>query len=197
MISSIVLAAGLSTRMGEPKALLDWGGKPLVCYQVEQLRAAGVDEVIVVLGHRGDDIQRQMRGLACRVMLNPRYYQGRAGSLRIGAKAVNRDADAIVIMNVDQPRPASFIRQLIEAHRPGSLATQPFQGGHHGHPIIVSGSLRGELMAATDETDGLAGVLRGHAGELAEWNCDDDLCHLDVNTPADYGEARRRFGLAS
>ncbi|MBK7725004.1 MAG: NTP transferase domain-containing protein [Dehalococcoidia bacterium] len=59
MISGIILAAGTSTRMGRPKALLDWGGQPLVCYQVRQLQEAGCDEVIVVLGHKADNISRR------------------------------------------------------------------------------------------------------------------------------------------
>jgi CTP:molybdopterin cytidylyltransferase MocA len=194
MISSIVLAAGLSTRMGEPKALLDWGGEPLLAYQVSQLREAGVDEVIVVLGHRADEILRSVRRANCRFMHNSRYQHGRAGSLRIGAKAVNRDADAIVIINVDQPRPASFLRDLIEHHDEQCAATRPAFGGHHGHPVIVSGRLRAELMAATDESAGLAGVLAAHAGDLAEY-ASDELCHLDVNTPDDYAAARGKFGL--
>lgn len=195
MISSIVLAAGMSTRMGEPKALLDWGGEPLICYQVRQLREAGCEEVIVVLGHRADDIQRKMRTADCRVMLNARFFAGRAGSLRIGAKAVNRDAEAIVIINVDQPRPASFIRSLIQAHTPSASATRPVKDGHHGHPVIVAGRLREELMAATDENEGLLGVLRAHASELAEVQTD-DLLALDMNTPDDYQAARAKFGLA-
>lgn len=194
MISSIVLAAGLSTRMGEPKALLDWGGEPLLAYQVSQLRAAGVEEVIVVLGHRADEILRSVRRSNCRFMHNPRYQHGRAGSLRIGARAVNRDADAIIIVNVDQPRPASFLRALIDHHKGTSAATRPVFGGHHGHPVIVSGTLRAEIMAATDELLGLAGVLAAHAGELAEYP-GDELCHLDVNTPDDYAAARAKFGL--
>src|SRR5437660_3614492 len=101
MISSIVLAAGMSNRMGEPKALLDWGGEELVNWQVRQLKEAGVDEVIVVIGHMADPIRRRMKRADCRVMLNPRYQMGRAGSLRIGAKAVNRDTEAILIINVD------------------------------------------------------------------------------------------------
>ncbi len=197
MISSIVLAAGLSTRMGKPKALLDWGGESLISYQVNQLHEAGVGEVIVVLGYRADDISRTMRRLNCRIMLNPRFQHGRAQSLRIGAKAVNRDAESIVIINVDQPRPASFIAGLLAAHKPEAVATQPFHGGHHGHPIVVAGGLRPELMEATDEAGGLIGVLKAHPGQLAEWVVDDDLCHLDLNTPGDYDEARKRFGLES
>ena len=111
--------------MGQTKALLDWGGEPLVCYQVRQMEEAGCDEVIVVLGHRADDVSRQMRTLTCRTMLNPRYQHGRAGSVRIGAKAVNRDTDAIVVADIDSPRPASFLKALIEGHRSESAITRP------------------------------------------------------------------------
>lgn len=196
MISSIVLAAGMSTRMqGTPKQLLDWGGQPLVRYQVQQLLEAGVDEVVVVLGYRGDEIFRTIRDLPCRVMLNARYFTGRADSLRMGAKAVNRDADAIVVCNVDQPRPATLIRKLVEAHAPEMAATRPSTGGKHGHPIVVSGRLREEMMAAEEETDGLRGVLERHSANIAEIEAD-EICEIDVNTPEDYEKALQAFGLA-
>lgn len=194
MISSILLAAGMSTRMGEPKALLDWHGQTLLSYQIAQLREAGADEVIVVIGYRADDVFRALRGANARFMINALYAHGRAGSLRIGAKAVNRDADAIVLLNVDQPRPAEFLRTLIAEHKPGIAATRPSHGGHHGHPVIVSGALRGELMEATDETRGLAGVLAAHPGELAEYEAG-PLCHLDLNTPEEYRAALASAGL--
>ena len=194
MISSIILAAGASTRMGTPKALLDWGGEPLICYEIRQLQEAGVDEVIVVLGHRSDEIRRKLAKVQCRVMNNPHFHAGRSRSLHIGAKAVNRDASAIVIQNVDQPRPATFLRDLIQAHREGTVATRPAFAGHHGHPIVVSGSLRTELMAATDETEGIRGVLRAHTGEITDVPAD-DMGEIDINTPDDYQAALRRFGL--
>ena len=192
MISGIVLAAGTSTRMGQPKALLDWGGQPLICYQVQQLREAGADEVIVVLGHRSDDINRMMRRENCRVMNNPRYHTGRAGSIRIGAKAVNRDTDAGIIVNVDQPRPAEFLRALIAAHDPAKAATRPTFDGHSGHPVVVSGWLRPGLLEASDENDGLRGILRTHASELGEF-VTSELAVLDVNTPEEYREAVSRY----
>jgi CTP:molybdopterin cytidylyltransferase MocA len=195
MISSIVLAAGMSTRMGQPKSLLDWGGEPLLAYQIKQLKEAGVDEVVVVLGYQADDIHRKIGKLPCRVMLNARYHAGRAGSLRIGAKAVNRDAEAIVILSVDQPRPATLIRKLLDSHIATNAATRPSFDGHTGHPVVVSGRLREELMNATDENDGLKGVLRKHIGSLAELETD-ELCHLDINTPEDYAAALAKFGLA-
>ncbi|MEP7215272.1 MAG: nucleotidyltransferase family protein, partial [Anaerolineaceae bacterium] len=185
MLSSILLAAGFSTRMGKPKALLDWGNEPLIAYQVNQLHAAGCDEVIVVLGHRGDEIQRAMRSLDCRVMLNARFQIGRASSLRLGAKAVSRDADAILITSVDQPRPADFLRRLVAALQPGHAGVRPVYNGHHGHPIVLSGTLREELMTVTEESDGLLAIVRAHASELNELAMPDDLLALDINTPDD------------
>jgi CTP:molybdopterin cytidylyltransferase MocA len=178
--------------MGSPKALADWHGEPLICYQVNQLKKAGVDEVIVVLGHRADEIQRQMRRLPCRVMLNPRYHMGRAGSLRIGAKAVNRDAESIVILNVDQPRPASLIRQLLERHSPGGQITRPVSGGRHGHPVIVPGTLREELMQANDESDGLKGIVENHASDIVNVAAG-PVCLIDMNNPADLEAALREI----
>ena len=180
--------------MGQPKALLDWGGEPLVCYQVRQPHEAGCDEVIVVLGHRADEISRQMKATKCRTMLNARYQHGRAGSLRIGAKAVNRDTDLILITDVDTPRPAAFLKALIEGHKPESAITRPVHNGHRGHPIVVAGRLRDELMAVTDETEGLHAVIRAHVVETDDVDAG-DLLDLDFNTPDEYRAARERYGL--
>jgi CTP:molybdopterin cytidylyltransferase MocA len=194
VISGIILAAGFSSRMGQPKALLDWGGEPLISYSVRQMQEAGCDEVIVVLGHKADDISRHMKTLKCRTMLNPRYQHGRAGSVRIGAKAANRDADAILIEDIDNPRPAEFLRRLIEAHRPESAITRPARNGAHGHPIVFAGRLREELMGVSDATEGLLGVVRGHASEIGEVDLG-ELLDLGFNTPEEYQAARERFGL--
>ena len=182
--------------MGETKALLDWGGEPLVCYQVKQMQEAGCDEVIVVLGHKADDVSRQMKTLTCRTMLNARYQHGRAGSVRIGAKAANRDADAILIADIDSPRPAAFLRSLLEGHRPESAITRPARNGVHGHPIVVSGRLREEMMGVSDASEGLLAVLRAHASEIGEVDAG-DLLDLGFNTPEEYRAARQRFGLGS
>ena len=194
MISGVLLAAGMSTRMGEPKALLDWGGEPLVRYQIRQLREAGADEVIVVLGHRGDDIHRELRGLEYRGVLNPTYQLGRAGSLRAGAKAVSPEAEAIVVLNVDQPRPAALIRAVIEARagEPSAAAARPAHDGRHGHPVVLAGRLRGELLEASDADEGLRGVLAAHADAIVDAPAD-AACLLDLNTREEYEAALAAF----
>jgi CTP:molybdopterin cytidylyltransferase MocA len=195
MNSAIILAAGISQRMGALKPLLDWGGQPLARYHIEQAWQAGADEVIVVLGYRADDVARQLRGIPCRIMFNPRFQLGRAGSLRIGAKAANRDADRILIADVDQPRPATFLRTLYDALTPGIDYVIPVHQGKHGHPVVVAGSLREELMHADDATEGLRGILRAHAARHAEVDAG-DLLDLTFNTPEEYEAARSRFFAA-
>ena len=174
--------------MGVPKALLDWGGEPLLSYQVHQLKEAGCDEVIVVVGHRSDEIQRAIRRLPCRIMLNSRFQMGRAWSLRLGARAVSRDAEAIVVLNVDQPRPAALIRRLLDEHRQEFAATRPEHDGHGGHPVVISGWLRDEMLVATDEDEGLRGILRRHANKIHGVAAGADSL-VDINTPEDYREA--------
>lgn len=174
--------------------MLDWGGESLAAYQVRQLKDAGADEVIVVIGYHADEIHRLLGKLPCRVMVNPRFHAGRAGSLRIGAKAVDRDAEAIIIANVDQPRPASFYAELIAHHAADRAATLPSHDGRHGHPVIVSGRLRDEMMAADEAEQGLAGILRKHQDELGDYEAG-ELAALDINTPDEYERARKRFGL--
>lgn len=195
MISAIVLAAGMSTRMGSPKALLEWEGESLASYQVSQLRQAGVEDVVIVLGYRSDEVARTLRRAQCRIMNNARYFTGRAGSLRIGTKAVNRDSDAIIVVNVDQPRPASFYRELIAAHLPERAATRPAHGARTGHPVIVSQRLREELLAVSDEEDGLRGVLRRHENELGSYEAG-ELALVDMNTPDEYEAAKSASPIA-
>lgn len=189
MISGILMAAGQSTRMGTQKALLDWGGETLVRYQVRQLKEAGADEIIVVVGFGSDEIHRDIRGLGARVVLNPRYQLGRAGSLQIAAKAVDRATDAIIILNVDQPRTADLIRIVTAEISDTVKVAQPICGDHRGHPVVVAGSLRDELIAASDDGEGLRGILDAHR-DHAKYVETDDACLLDINTPADYEAAK-------
>ena len=209
MTSAILLAAGESTRMGRPKALLPWGESTLIAWQVGELRAAGVDDVVVVLGHDAQAILPAVPDLA-RAVVNEGYKQGRASSLRTGAAAVSDDADPIVILNVDQPRPRDVHERLLASHREsGALITVPVSDGKRGHPVIVAGALLDELRGATEEERGLHGVLEAHAADVYErpfvmlahesMANEPDLAalyvRLDLNTPQDYEDALAVFGL--
>jgi len=194
--------------MGQPKALLPWRGGTLLEYQVAELRAAGVDDVVVVLGHDAEALRTHVPPEA-RVVVNEAYREGRASSLRAGAAALPDPAGPVVVLGVDQPRPREVVRRLLAAHaRSGAPVVVPVADGQRGHPTVVSGALLPELRGATEEGQGLRGVIEAHAAEVQElpfillqhesMASEPDLTALmvriDINTPEDYENARALFG---
>jgi len=189
--AALLLAAGLSTRMGQPKPLLPWDGTTLIEYQVRQLLAGGCATVIAVLGHRAEEVRPYAERAGARVVVNTAYQEGRAGSVRTGAQILPADTKAIVILNVDQPRPAPVIGALLDAHfRGGNVITVPVYQGKRGHPAVLAGSLAGELAEVEEASEGLRAVMQRHAAERVELPLDDPAVLLDLNLPADYEAAR-------
>jgi molybdenum cofactor cytidylyltransferase len=192
--SAILTAAGESTRMGRPKPLLPWHGLALVEYQVASLMEGGATEVVVVLGHVYEQVVPRLRGPGVRYVVNPRYRDGRTTSIKAGLARVSPDADAILLLGVDQPRPPEVVAAVIEAHRSaGALITSPRHEGRGGHPIVFSSALRHELEAISEDDQGLREVFEAHRDQATEVEIDDPIVRLDLNTPEDYEEARTRY----
>lgn len=178
--------------MGSPKPLLEWEGRPLVQYQVQQLRKGGCDLVVVVLGHRADRVQPFVEGLDVLVVHNPHYREGRATSVRAGSSAIPSSAAWVVVLGVDQPRPGRIIAQLLRAAKSSPAAIViPIYQGHHGHPTAFAGRLLPELTQVQDETLGLRAVVQRHQEEMQEVEVPSEQVLLDLNTPEDYIAARR------
>lgn len=193
MIAGLLLAAGESTRMGSPKPLLDWHGRPLVQYQVDQLRAGGCDLVVVVLGHRADRVRPFVDGLEATVVENPIYREGRATSVRAGAAVIPSDARWVLVLGVDQPRPAVTVREVVKATEQSEVAIIiPTYQGRHGHPTAFPGRLLPEIRQVRDETLGLREVVRRHEKEILLVEASSSEVLVDLNTPADYARAKRR-----
>ena len=192
--------------MGQLKALLDWHGRSLIIHQIVALREAGADEVVVVLGHRSDELQariganREVYELgSVRWVINSDYALGKTTSIRAGLNGVMPGVGAngaIMMLNVDQPRSAGVIRQALDAHRSasGKLITIPTCDGKGGHPIIVSRSLYHELIAIDEQTQGMRAVTERHreATQRVELGAPELL--WDVNTPEQYQAALRASG---
>jgi molybdenum cofactor cytidylyltransferase len=189
MIAGVLLAAGESTRMGQLKALLPWGSTTLLAYAVEQLGQA-VDETVVVLGHRA----HELAGIVPRHVVNERYREGRSTSIEAGMRAIPAEAEAVLIANVDQPRPAPVLRELVESHRAsGALISRPAVGDEHGHPTVFDRALFDELRQLSEETEGLKSVLRRHEGAIQNIPFDDPVVLLNLNRPEEYAAAAARF----
>lgn len=194
-IAAVLLAAGESSRMGQPKPLLPWGDRPLMQYQVESLAEAGATPIIVVLGHNPADIAPYVRGSdALQIVINPRYAEGKTTSIRLGVSQVRDDVEGILLLAVDQPRPPKLIRRVIEEHqRSGVLITHPIYKGRGGHPIVFHGSLKGELLAITEEQQGIREVVGRHQDSIRKVAVDYPIARVDLNTMADYENALRDY----
>ena len=191
MMRAIVLAAGASTRMGQPKAGLRVtpSGQTFAAAVVEALRAAGVTEVVVVAGAHPEAVTAAVAGLEdVRVVVHGGWAAGQLSSLRAGLAVVDApDLEAILVTLVDCPlvRPAT-VRQLIEtweAARPPIV--RPAIGARHGHPVIFDRVTFGDLRSAPLEVGAKAVIARWSAA-IANVPTDDAGVLADIDTPADY-----------
>lgn len=192
---ALLLAAGESARMGRPKALLPWQGGMLVEFQIEQLLAGGIERVVLVLGHEADAVRRVASPFArTTVVLNQDYATGKTSSVRAGMDATPADAEAHLVLGVDQPRPAGLIRRLRQAHETSdALITVPAFGGRHGHPTIFSRELFPEMRDIREETQGLRAVRHRHRERTQVIVTATRAPLIDINIPDEYEAALAFF----
>ncbi len=195
-VAAILLAGGESSRMGTAKPLLEWGGNTLIEYQLAQLKEPPVERVVVVLGHRADEVLPYVRGSGPDVVgvVNELYAEGRASSLRLGAAALPDDTTAVLVLSVDQPRPHDVIARLVDVHRhSGSLITVPTYDERRGHPPLLDDSLLPELREVNEATQGLRAVIERHAADVTELPFETSAVLLDLNRPQEYQKARSSY----
>lgn len=193
-VVAILLAGGESSRMGTPKPLLDWGGGTLIEYQLSQLREAGADKLIVVLGHRADEVLPHVHRAGAQAIINELYAEGRASSVRVAAGALPENTEAVIVLNVDQPRPSWVTRRLLAEHRRiNALITVPTFESRRGHPVVFAGHLGPELREVREATEGMRAVMQAHEGEILEVRFDTPVVVLDMNVPEEYEEAKATY----
>jgi molybdenum cofactor cytidylyltransferase len=199
VIPAIVLAAGRSSRMGRPKATLPCGdGHTFLTRIVQTFLDAGVDDVIVVVGHDADQIASSFAasGLPARVVVNRDYDRGQLSSLLAGLDVLDRPGvNAILLTLVDVPLvSAATVRAVIDAyHRTHAPIVRPTSGSRHGHPLLIDRVLFGALRAA-DPAMGAKPIVRAHASAAGDIAIDDEGAFVDVDTEEDY---RRTFSARS
>lgn len=192
MLSAVVLAAGESTRMGSPKALLlAPDGRSFVARVVHTLLAAGLMDVLVVTGSQHAAIQAALReaGLAdaVRLALNPEPSRGQLSSICTGLDACAESAEGLLMTLVDVPMlKSSTILAVVDAWRAARAPiVRPIVDGRRGHPVIFDRRVFDELRQAPLNS-GARAVVRAHWSESLDVPVDDRGCLLDVDTPADY-----------
>ena len=193
LLMAIVLAAGHSSRMGQPKALLlDPDGQPFVVRIVKTLEAAGLSRVVVVTGDKHQDIEAALRavrtGIEVRCAQNPEPDRGQLSSLWVGLDQIDRDgASGAVVTLVDLPMvSAGTVRAVIDVWRQmRPPIARPSVGLRHGHPVVFDHSVFGALREAPLRV-GAKAVIETYRDAIADVSVDDMECLTDVDTPEDY-----------
>ena len=186
-IAAIVLAAGKSTRMAPWNKLLvaDRGGKPMIARVVDNVLSSGARPVIVVTGHRADDIKAALAGRPVTFVASPNYEAGLSESLKSGIAAVPPNARAAIVCLGDMPLVTGrIIDRLLAAHDAdeGRLIAVPTHQGALGNPILWDRKFFPDLLAMTGDGGGGRRILREHAELVAEIDVNDDAVLRDFDT---------------
>jgi len=198
VVGAVLLAAGEGARMGSrPKSLLELGGVPLIRRQLIALSGAGVDEVVVVLGHHADAIEAVVQQFPVTLVRNPRPQDGQVSSLRVGLAALAGKLDAVLVALADQPLiNAQDITSVISAYKKRAEATSvlvPMVNGEPGNPIVFSAEVREQILAG-DANVGCRQWRAAHPREVAEFVTDNHRFRVDVDTEGDLVRFERDTG---
>jgi len=194
-IYGLVLAAGLSQRMGTAKQLLPFGTKTILQTVVDVLLTLDLLDVIVVLGHEAERVRNSLEGRGVTYCVNELYRDGMFSSVLRGVNAIPETADALLMALGDQPHIESRVgRAVVDAYQQGDAGIViPTWDGKRGHPALVDLKRYRAKVLSLSGDEGLKPVMRGFVDDTLELCVDDAGILRDLDTPEDYrAELERR-----
>lgn len=173
--------------MGAFKPLLPFGAESVVGSCVGNLLRAGVSEIVVVVGHRADEVRQALSHLSVRFAVNEEAGSAMGASVARGVAELSDAARAVLVMPADHPAVApAVVETLIGTWASeGTRIVVPVWGGRGGHPALVSLEFRAELLSL-DARGGLRGFFAGRAGQVRRVNVECPFVVRDVDTWDDY-----------
>ena len=192
MICAVVLAAGLSRRMGVQKLLLPFAGKTVIAHVVDQILAGAVDETYVVIGHEGERVRRELSDSRVSIVQNPDYESGMLSSVRCGLSSLPPECRTVLVALGDQPSVTSTLldRMVRSFEQTEKKILVPTYDGRRGHPLLLANEYRDEIMTQYDDV-GLRGLLHAHPDDVFELSVPTSAVLCDIDYPQDY---RRELG---
>ena len=195
VVSSIILAAGKSERMGRPKQLMPFGTSTIMEQTIDNLLHSNVNDIIVVLGYKAEEVREKIGDRPVKITVNRDYQRGLSTSIVAGLKLVDENAQAIMIALADQPViDSKTINRLIKefnSHDKGIAI--PIYQGERGHPVIFSMRYEEELLGLKGDIGGRQ-IIEEHPDDVLEVAVASGGINIDIDTESDYVRARRDYG---
>jgi molybdenum cofactor cytidylyltransferase len=184
-VAAVILAAGASRRLGQPKQVLLWRGEPLVRHVARTALSAGLSPVVVVTGFAAEHVQAAVQDLPVVLVENPAWQTGQSASLIAGLDALPTETGAALFMLADQPQvPPGLVRGLVELHAQSlSPLVAPLVDGRRGNPVLFDRATFADLRSLSGDVGGRALFSRYPVAWLP-WH--DSTLALDVDTAEDY-----------
>jgi molybdenum cofactor cytidylyltransferase len=196
LFAGVVLAAGRSSRMGSPKALLTLEGRTFLSRVVDALFEGGCDPVVVVTGPEEEDDCRQIATLArskgALVAINPDRSSDQIDSLRAALNSLPSKLAGVVMSPVDAPGATPALVARLIAAASGAAVVLPTFDGRRGHPVLFGGEVLPELRDG-DLPEGARSVVQRHREFVVEVPAGPEIL-LDIDTPAEYDALVGRLG---
>jgi molybdenum cofactor cytidylyltransferase len=188
MIGAVILAAGLSSRMGTSKVMLKWGNQTVIEKIVDTLLRTGIKEIVIVTGSMYSQVKRLITYDTVKIVFNPQYANGEmVCSLKVGLQALSNRLSAAMVLLGDQPFISQdTIRKVAEAcHQDRGLIIMPSFNNHRGHPWIIKKRLWSQVMGIIPP-ETLRDFFKSHQKSIHYVIVEDQLIIQDMDTPEDY-----------
>jgi molybdenum cofactor cytidylyltransferase len=192
MLAAIILSGGASRRMGSPKALLSYQGRPFLEHLLDVAHHPKIGVRRIVLGADAEPIAKEVDLAPGEIIINEEWEKGQLSSLQAALRSLPPHTDGVILLLIDHPLISStLVGELIEtfynSRRPIVL---PVYEGRRGHPVIFSSALYEELLSAPPET-GARSVVWAHSAEVQIVQTNEEGCVLNLNDP---GTMQKAFG---
>jgi len=191
MITALILAAGQSKRMGQPKMLLPWGKTTILGQVIDIFKAAGIEDILVVTGGAREEVEALV-GNSARTVFNPDFAEGEMlSSVQAGLAGLQPETEAVLFGLGDQPQVQErSVRLVVEEHtKSGAALIVPSFQMRRGHPWLVARPHWNEILRmGPPETP--RDFLNRHASEIRYVEIIDPGILKDLDTPEDYLKSR-------
>ena len=193
MLAAVILSGGASSRMGSPKALLPYQGRPFLEHLLDVTKHPKISVRRIVLGPHAEPIARAVALQADEIVINADWEKGQLSSIQAGIRSLPAGTDGVLICLIDHPLiSAGLVGELIAAfYAKRAPVVLPVFNGRRGHPVLFSAAVYEELLEAPLEV-GARAVVWAHAGEVLEHATTEEGCLLNLNDPESFGGLGRR-----